>query len=74
MFINTLRQLIFTTEFSTNSTGYVKLLRWRQSFGHLTKAGFEGTGTYSASSSPFLTNNQVTVYQVNRHNRARRRL
>lgn len=72
--INTLGQVICTAEFATNSTGYVKLLRWCQSFGHLTKAGVEGTGTYGAGLSRFLSNHQITVYEVNRPNRARRRL
>jgi transposase len=72
--INTLGQVICTAEFATNSTGYAKLLRWCQSFGHLTKAGFEGTGTYGAGFCLFLSNHQITVYEVNRPNRARRRL
>lgn len=72
--INTIGQVICTAEFETNSTGYDKLLRWCQSFGHLTKAGVEGTGTYGAGLSRFLSSQKVTVCEVNRPNRARRRL
>jgi transposase len=72
--INTIGQVICTAEFETNSIGYNKLLRWCQSFGNLTKAGVEGTGTYGAGLSRFLSNHEVTVCEVNRPNRARRRL
>lgn len=72
--INTLGQVICTAEFETNPVGYDKLLRWCQSFGNLTKAGVEGTGTYGAGLSRFLLGHGVTVCEVNRPNRARRRL
>ena len=72
--INTIGQVICTAEFETNSTGYNKLLRWCQSFGHLVKAGVEETGTYGAGLSRYLSNHKVTVCEVNRPNRARRRL
>lgn len=72
--IKTLGQIICTAEFETNSKGYDKLLKWCQSFGNLTKAGVEGTGTYGAGLSRFLLGHEVTVCEVNRPNRARRRL
>ena len=72
--INMIGQVICTSEFETNLKGYEKLLRWCQSFGHLTQAGIEGTGTYGAGLSRFLFNHSVTVCEVNRPNRARRRL
>ncbi len=72
--INTIGQVICTDEFETNLKDYKKLLRWCQSFGKLVKAGIEGTGAYGAGLSRFLSSCDVTVCEVNRPNRARRRL
>jgi len=62
--INMIGQVISTSEFETHLKGYEKLLRWCQSFGHLTQAGVEGTGTYGAGLSRFLFNNNVTINAV----------
>jgi len=72
--INLLGQVISTSEFETNLKGYEKLIKWCQSFGHLTQAGVEGTGTYGAGLSRYLLNQGIEVFEVNRPNRARRRL
>jgi len=72
--INTLGQVVSTDEFETNLNGYKKCLRWCHSFGHLMKAGVEGTGTYGAGLSRYLSSCDITVFEVNRPNRARRRL
>lgn len=72
--INMLGQVICTKEFETNEKGYKGLLKWCSSFGQLLKAGLEGTGTYGAGLCRFLLKNNITVFEVNRPNRARRRL
>ena len=40
----------------------------------LKQAGLKGTGTYGAGLCQFLINNDIQVYEVNRPNRAKRRL
>lgn len=72
--VNMLGQVICTKEFDTNKKGYNQLLKWCSSFGQLLKAGVEGTGTYGAGLCRFLVKNKVAVFEVNRPNRARRRL
>lgn len=72
--INKIGQVVCTAEFETNKQGYNKLLKWCYSFGQLLKAGIEGTGTYGAGLTRFMLCNNITVYEVNRPNRARRRL
>jgi transposase len=72
--INNLGQIIDTDEFSVCTIGYEKLLKWSRSFGELKQAGLEGTGTYGAELCQFLIDNDIRVYEVNRPNRAKRRL
>ncbi|WP_324770157.1 IS110 family transposase [Pokkaliibacter plantistimulans] len=55
----------------TTTTGYLKLLTWAQSFGKLTRAGVEGTGTYGAGLVQVLRDDGVIVYEVNRPDRSR---
>lgn len=57
----------------TNSVGYLKLLKWVQSFGNLQRAGIEGTGTYGAGLSRFLSDQGVQVLEINRPDRSMRR-
>jgi len=63
-----------TRSFSASSTGYLELLRWSSSFGQLLRAGLEGTGTYGRGLCRLLRENSVTVFEVNRPDRAKRRL
>ena len=72
--LNSTGQLIDTGEFSTCELGYQELLRWCHSFGQLAEAGIEGTGSYGAGLCRFLEQSNVCVYEVNRPNRAKRRL
>ncbi len=67
-------RLLGTRSVSTSSTGYSDLLNWARSFGALNQAGVEGTGTYGAGLCRFLTDNNVSVLEVNRPDRAKRRL
>lgn len=57
----------------TTRHGYEQLLSWARSFGCLERAGVEGTGTYGASLTRFLTDEGIEVIEINRPNRARRR-
>jgi len=58
----------------TNTIGYLKLLAWARSFGNLQRAGVEGTGTYGAGLVRVLSNHDIEVLEVNRPDRAKRRL
>jgi transposase len=53
--------------------GYQQLLAWASHHGQLTCAGVEGTGTYGARLTQFLTSAGVQVVEVDRPNRQRRR-
>jgi len=67
-------KLLGTRSVSTSSTGYLDLFHWASSFGILSRAGIEGTGTYGAALCRFLVDNGVIVFEVNRPDRAKRRL
>ncbi|PXF30128.1 transposase [Pokkaliibacter plantistimulans] len=72
--INSMGQWLGELPVDTTTTGYLKLLTWAQSFGKLTRAGVEGTGTYGAGLVQVLRDYGVIVYEVNRPDRSRRRL
>ncbi len=67
-------KLLGTRSVSANSVGYRDLFSWASSFGIVTIAGVEGTGTYGAGLCRLLTDNGVRVLEVNRPDRAIRRL
>lgn len=71
--ISEIGQLLGTRSVSANSTGYLDLLSWASSFGLLTRAGVEGTGTYGAGLCRLLLTREITVLEVNRPDRAKRR-
>ncbi len=58
----------------TTAAGYQQLLKWACSFGKLQRAGVEGTGTYGAGLARFLREHGVTVWEINRPDRSKRRL
>lgn len=72
--INHIGQVIDTQEFPVCITGYEKLYNWAKSFGNIKQAGLEGTGTYGAGLCKFLEEKGLKVFEVNRPNRAKRRL
>ena len=72
--VNHIGQVIDTKEIAVSTLGYATLLKWCSSFGSLTQAGIEGTGTYGAGLCKYLQEHNVEVYEVNRPNRAKRRL
>ena len=73
---NNFRQtlIIHVCEFVVNKKGYEELFKWCGSFGKVQQAGLEGTGTYGAGLCKFLQEKGIQVFEVNRPNRATRRL
>lgn len=59
--------------FPTTAAGYLALLQWAQALGGVRRAGIEGTATYGAGAMQCLRGAGVSVVEVNRPNRARRR-
>jgi len=68
-----LGELLGTGSFANDTDGYVALLEWAKAFGPLGPAGVEGTGSWGARLSRFLTASDVSVIEVNRADRATRR-
>ena len=65
--------LLDTKEFSTTRSGYRALLRWMNSHGTITAIGVEGTGSYGAGVTRFLTDAGIRVFEVDRPDRSDRR-
>ena len=66
-------RLLGTATFDTTTTGYRTLHRWITSHGAIDQVGIEGTGSYGAGVTRYLTNQDVTVIEVSRPNRQHRR-
>jgi transposase len=62
-----------TLTIPATQAGSQQLLAWAGRHGQLTHAGVEGTGTYGAGLTRFLTQAGVKVIEVDRPNRQRRR-
>jgi len=71
--INDIGRLLGTRSVSTDTAGYLDLLTWANSFGHVCRAGVEGTGTYGAGLARMLHDHEIEVLEVNRPDRAMRR-
>ena len=67
-------KLLATQAVHTTSAGYLQLLNWARSLGDLRRAGVEGTATYGSGLTRILRDNNVEVFEVNRPDRATRRL
>jgi transposase len=67
-------KILGTSEFETTAGGYRGLLAWMRSFGELVKIGVEGSGSYGAGLTRYLTGAGVEALEVNRPNRQTRRL
>ena len=61
-------------EAAVNSHGYEDLFHWATQFGQLEVAGIEGTGTYGAALYRYLQSKGITVIEVNRPDRSKRRM
>jgi len=65
--------VLATEAFPATSVGYRELLDWARSFGTLTRAGVEGTGSYGAALTRHLLARDVQVFDVNRPDRTAQR-
>lgn len=68
-----LGRVLGTREFSTTTAGYRRLSKWLSSFGEVEAVGVEGTGTWGAGLTRFLTGAGIRVVEVDRPNRQTRR-
>ncbi len=66
-------RLLGIIEVPASTAGYRNLYRWLGSFGTIQCVGVEGTGSYGAGLSRFLSRKNVKVMEVNRPNRQLRR-
>ena len=71
--VDHLGRVVGTMSVPTTTQGYQQLLDWANSLGTLSRAGVEGTGTYGAALAHHLAEHGVTVLEVNRPNRSKRR-
>jgi transposase len=71
--IDTVGKRLGHIEIQANPAGYRALLEWVHPLGVLSSVGVEGTGSYGAVLSRFLTAAGVTVIEVGRVNRQHRR-
>jgi transposase len=67
--ISTLGVHLASTTIPANSKGYQALETWATSLGAVRSIGIEGTGSYGAGLSRFLTERGHTVVEFNRANR-----
>ena len=61
--------LLGVREFPATAAGYAELLDWLRSFGTVTLAGVEGTGSYGAGLARYLAAAGVRVVEVDRPDR-----
>jgi len=66
-------RILGTAPFAATGAGYRRLLRWLRRHGEVARVGVEGTGSYGAGLARYLTGEGVTVVEVNRPDRQRRR-
>ena len=59
--------------FPAHRAGYRALADWLAGHGEISAVGVEGTGSYGAGLTRWLSAHQITVVEVNRPNRAERR-
>ena len=65
--------LLGTESFPTTPRGYVALLDWLKAFGTVELVGVEGTGSYGAGLTRDLHHQGISVVEVDRPNRQKRR-
>lgn len=71
--IDSTGRILATSSFAASAAGYRGLLRWLRRHGHVAGIGVEGTGSYGAGLARYLAGEGVTVTEVNRPDRQRRR-
>ena len=67
-------RLLATQAVPTTTAGYLQLLTWARTFAQVRRAGIEGTSSYGAGLTRFLREHGVEILEVNRPDRAARRL
>jgi transposase len=71
--LNGIGAVLGSNTFPATAQGYDQLLEWARSFGPLTRAGVEGTGSWGKGLARSLTRAGLEVIEVTRPNRQRRR-
>ena len=71
--IDTIGRVLGTLSVGTHNDGYNQMLCWAQTFGVLRRAGVEGTGSYGSALTQVLQKSGITVIEINRPDRTRRR-
>ena len=71
--IDTLGRVLDTCQITTDRAGFKQLLKWARSFGTVTRAGVEGTGSYGAGLCRYLRDHDIAVFEIDRPNRRMRR-
>jgi transposase len=71
--IDSTARILGTESFDATPAGYRRLLRWLRRHGKVARVGVEGTGSFGAGLARYLTGEGVTVIEVNRPDRQRRR-
>ena len=71
--LNGVGERIGSLEIPTTAAGYGELVSWARRPGEFRRAGVEGTGAYGAGLARCLSTEGITVIEVDRPNRQRRR-
>jgi transposase len=59
-------RLLDTAEFPATGAGYQQMLTWMRGLGQLSRVGVEGTGSYGAGLTRYLSAEGIPVIEVNR--------
>ena len=71
--VDTAGRVLGTAPFPADATGFEELGGWLRSQGRVVRVGVEGTGSYGAGLTRYLTGIGIEVVEVNRANRQLRR-
>jgi transposase len=71
--LDRLGRYLATASFGTTDAANRDLVTWTRSYGQVTTAGVEGTGSYGYRLAQHLSSHGIDVVEVNRPDRARRR-
>lgn len=66
-------RMLGTFSLATTTAGFAALLNWAAKFGTIDRIGVEGTGSYGAGLTRWLTDQQLVVFEVDRPDRTARR-
>ena len=71
--VDTAGRVLGTAPFPADAAGFEELGGWLRSQGRVVRVGVEGTGSYGAGLTRYLTGIGIEVVEVNRPNRQLRR-